>query len=82
MVELPWTKEGLGFNITESREQDQTTPIYISWIVPGGVADEHGGLKRGDQLLSVNDVSVDGEACEEALELLKTAFNSVKLVVR
>ena len=24
---------------------------------PGGVADRHGGLKRGDQLLSVNGVS-------------------------
>ena len=81
MVELPWSEEGLGFNIVESREQ-QNTRLYISWIVPGGVADRHGCLKRGDQLLSVNGVSVEGEPHEKAVELLKAAFNSVKLVVR
>lgn len=40
--------------------KEQNSPIYISRIIPGGVADRHGGLKRGDQLLSVNGVvSVD-----------------------
>ena len=83
----------------------------------GGVADRHGGLKRGDQLLSVNgvnmqkiqklkikiqqilflalqnnriiqkynagpQVSVEGEHHEKAVELLKAAPASVKLVVR
>ena len=42
----------------------------------------HGGLKRGDQLLSVNGVSVEGEPHEKAVELLKAAISSVKLVVR
>jgi len=37
----------------------------------GGVADRVGGLKRGDQLLSVNGVSVEGEHHEKAVELLK-----------
>jgi C-terminal processing protease CtpA/Prc len=41
-----------------------------------------GGLKRGDQLLSVNGVSVEGEHHEKAVELLKQAGGSVKLVVR
>ena len=36
--------------------KEQNSPIYISRIIPGGVADKHGGLKRGDQLLSVNGV--------------------------
>lgn len=54
MVELPKTDEGLGFNIMGGKEQN--SPIYISRIIPGGVADRHGGLKRGDQLLSVNGV--------------------------
>ncbi|KAK5884224.1 hypothetical protein CesoFtcFv8_018068 [Champsocephalus esox] len=40
------------------------------------------GLKRGDQLLSVNGVSVEGEHHEKAVELLKAAQGSVKLVVR
>lgn len=54
VVELPKTEEGLGFNIMGGKEQN--SPIYISRVIPGGVADRHGGLKRGDQLLSVNGV--------------------------
>ena len=73
MVELPKTEEGLGFNVMGGKEQN--SPIYISRIIPGGVADRHGGLKRGDQLLSVNGVSVEGEPHEKAVELLKAARN-------
>ncbi|XP_026462334.1 protein lin-7 homolog C [Ctenocephalides felis] len=80
VVELPKTDEGLGFNVMGGKEQN--SPIYISRIIPGGVADRHGGLKRGDQLLSVNGDSVDGENHERAVELLKQAVGSVKLVVR
>lgn len=80
IVELPKTDEGLGFNVMGGREQN--SPIYISRIIPGGVADRHGNLKRGDQLLSVNGVSVEGEPHERAVELLKAALGSVKLVVR
>lgn len=54
VVELPKTDEGLGFNVMGGKEQN--SPIYISRIIPGGVADRHGGLKRGDQLLSVNGI--------------------------
>lgn len=80
VVELPKTEEGLGFNVMGGREQN--SPIYISRIIPGGVADRQGNLKRGDQLLSVNGVSVEGENHEKAVELLKAARGSVKLVVR
>ncbi|CAL1535317.1 unnamed protein product [Lymnaea stagnalis] len=80
VVELPKTEEGLGFNVMGGKEQN--SPIYISRIIPGGVADRHGGLKRGDQLLSVNGVSVEGEYHEKAVELLKIAHGTVKLVVR
>uniref|UniRef100_A0AAZ3SLH7 Lin-7 homolog C (C. elegans) n=1 Tax=Oncorhynchus tshawytscha TaxID=74940 RepID=A0AAZ3SLH7_ONCTS len=69
VVELPKTEEGLGFNIMGGKEQN--SPIYISRIIP-----------RGDQLLSVNGVSVEGEHHEKAVELLKAAQGTVKLVVR
>ncbi|EDO47722.1 predicted protein [Nematostella vectensis] len=80
VVELPKTDEGLGFNVMGGREQN--SPIYISRIIPGGVADRQGGLKRGDQLLSVNGVSVEGENHEKAVDLLKEAQGSVRLVVK
>ncbi|XP_020913341.1 protein lin-7 homolog C [Exaiptasia diaphana] len=80
VVELPKTDEGLGFNVMGGREQN--SPIYISRIIPAGVADRHGGLKRGDQLLSVNGVSVEGENHERAVDLLKAAQGKVRLVVK
>lgn len=40
VVELPKTEEGLGFNVMGGKEQN--SPIYISRIIPGGVADRHG----------------------------------------
>ncbi|KIH56660.1 L27 domain protein [Ancylostoma duodenale] len=54
IVELPKTDQGLGFNVMGGKEQN--SPIYISRIIPGGVADRHGGLRRGDQLIAVNGV--------------------------
>lgn len=54
VIELPKTDQGLGFNVMGGKEQN--SPIYISRIIPGGVADHHGGLKRGDQLIAVNGV--------------------------
>lgn len=80
IVELPKTDEGLGFNVMGGREQN--TPIYISRIIPDGVADRHGGLKRGDQLISVNGVNVENESHEKVVELLKSAIDKVTLVVR
>ncbi|CAH8512053.1 unnamed protein product [Schistosoma mattheei] len=80
VIELPKTNEGLGFNVMGGKEQNSS--IYISRIIPGGVADSHGGLKRGDQLLSVNGISVESEHHERAVELLKLAQGTVKLVVR
>lgn len=80
VIELPKTEEGLGFNVMGGREQN--SPIYISRIIPDGVAAKEGGLKRGDQLLSVNGESVEGENHEKAVELLKNAVGTVRLVVR
>jgi C-terminal processing protease CtpA/Prc len=57
-------------------------PLYISRIIPNGAAWRHGGLQKGDQLLSVNGVSVENEYHEKAVDLFKQAQRSVKLVVR
>ena len=42
---------------------------------------QHGGLKRGDQLLWINGQPVDGESHDRVVELLKSAKGPVKLVV-
>jgi len=79
VIELPNTGEGLGFNVMGGKEQN--CPVYISRIIPDGVAAKHGGLKRGDQLLWINGQPVDGESHDRVVELLKSAKGPVKLVV-
>ena len=57
--------------------------IFFSFFINllGGVADRVGGLKRGDQLLSVNGVSVEGEHHEKAVELLKQVQQNLNAIV-
>jgi hypothetical protein len=45
------SNQGLGFNIVGGKEGHG---IFISSIVPGGLADVGGELRRGDQLLAVS----------------------------
>ena len=52
MIELPKTEEGLGFNVMGGKEQ--SCPVYVSRIIPNGIAARDNRLKRGDILLSVN----------------------------
>lgn len=80
IVTLPKTADGLGFNILGGSEQG--SPIFISRIIAGSVAERLGNLKRGDQVLSVNGVSVEGGSHERAVELLKAAKDKVVMVVR
>lgn len=43
----------------------------MSYVLAGGAADLGGELKRGDQLLNVNGVSLAGASHEQAAEALK-----------
>lgn len=80
VVELPKTDAGLGFNIMGGN--DPETPIYVSRIIPDGVADRNGGLRRGDEMLAVNGVSVEKMRHEDVVVLLKRSEGSVKMVVK
>ena len=80
VVELPKTDGGLGFNIMGGN--DPETPIYVSRIIPDGVADRNGGLKRGDEVLAVAGVSVEKMKHEDVVSLLKQCKDTVKMVVK
>ena len=63
-------------------EPGRAAPIFISSIAPGSAADDNGGLRVGDRILSIN-----GRSCEEitqgrAQELLAKASMRMTLVVR
>ncbi len=80
LIELRKTTETFGFNVVGGR--DQNIPCYVSAITPNGAAWNHGGLNVGDQVLFVNDISVENEYHEKIIDLFKQAQGRVTFVVR
>lgn len=78
-VNLKRTSKGLGFNIVGGLAGGGT---FISFIVPGGVAERSGKLYCGDQILSVNGIDLTHATHKEAATSLMEAGQSVKLVVK
>lgn len=71
--------QGLGFNIVGGEDNE---PIYISYVLPGGVADLSGNVKKGDVLLAVNDISLQNATHQQAAETLKNASSPVTLTLQ
>lgn len=71
--------QGLGFNIVGGEDGE---PIYISYVLPGGVADLSGNVRKGDVLMEVNGVNLRNATHREAAEALKNAMNPVTLVLQ
>uniref|UniRef100_A0A1I8PWF4 Disks large 1 tumor suppressor protein n=1 Tax=Stomoxys calcitrans TaxID=35570 RepID=A0A1I8PWF4_STOCA len=71
--------QGLGFNIVGGEDGQG---IYVSFVLAGGPADLGGELKRGDQLLSCNDVDLRNATHEEAALALKKSGGIVTLVAQ
>ena len=59
---------GLGFNIVGGEDGEG---IFISFILAGGPADLSGELRRGDQILSVNNTDLRTATHEQAALALK-----------
>lgn len=58
----------MGFNIVGGEDGQG---IYVSFILSGGPADLGGELRRGDRLISVNNVDLKNASHEEAAQALK-----------
>uniref|UniRef100_A0A0N5BZK4 Disks large homolog 1 n=1 Tax=Strongyloides papillosus TaxID=174720 RepID=A0A0N5BZK4_STREA len=71
--------QGLGFNIVGGENNE---PIYISYVLPNGIADQSGNVRKGDVLLQVNGVSVQNASHGEAALALKNAVNPVTLTLQ
>jgi C-terminal processing protease CtpA/Prc len=55
--------------------------IFISFIQSGGVADKSGQLRKGDRILSVNNIDLRGVSHEDAVAALKNCGDTANLHV-
>lgn len=55
--------------------------IFISFIQSGGPADRSGELKKGDRILSVNNIDLRGASHEDAATVLKNCGDTADLHV-
>ncbi|CAK1544075.1 unnamed protein product [Leptosia nina] len=83
-------KEGgsLGFSIIGGTDHScvpfgaKEPGIFISHVVPGGVAARSGKLRMGDRLLKVNGNDLSGASHRDAVQLLLQPGNTLALTVR
>lgn len=81
-VTLERGSAGLGFSIVGGYGSPRgNLPIYVKKIFDNGAAAKDGRLKPGDQILSVNDHSLEDLTHEEAVQVLKKVTGTVVLQI-
>lgn len=83
-VELVKAGRGLGFSIAggvDSQHIEGDDSIYITKLSERGAAKESGLVSPGDKLLAVNDTSLERVTHEEAVSILKSTKDRVKLLI-
>lgn len=70
--------KGFGFHIVGD---DSRQGIFISSIQTDGAADKSGELRRGDQILSVNNIDLRGASHKDAASVLKNCGDTANLHV-
>jgi len=81
-ITLTRGQHGLGFSIVGGFGSPHgDMPIFVKTVFEKGAAMEQGGLKRGDQILSVNTLSLEGLSHQEAVNILKNCEGNVVLQI-
>ncbi|XP_075037890.1 inaD-like protein isoform X2 [Mixophyes fleayi] len=82
LIHLEKGQDGLGFSIVGGHGSPHgDLPIYVKTIFSKGAAAVDTRLKRGDQILAVNEESLEGVTHEEAVAILKRQRGNVTLTV-
>lgn len=71
--------KGLGLSVVGRRDGPG---VFISALVPGGVAESNGQLLQGDQIIKVNQTDLSNSTQDAAVSILKTVTGEINLVVR
>ncbi|XP_023705166.1 multiple PDZ domain protein isoform X5 [Cryptotermes secundus] len=75
--------DGLGFSIVGGHcSPHGDLPIYVKTVFEKGAAAHGGQLHRGDQIVAVNSISLEGLTHQEAVAVLKRAQGNVTLTIQ
>ncbi|XP_053394217.1 multiple PDZ domain protein-like isoform X10 [Mercenaria mercenaria] len=81
VISLNKGPSGLGFAIVEENREGRQG-IYVRSITFGGVADRDTRLSVGDQILEVQDKSLQDVHYDKAIDILRNSQGTVRLKVR
>ncbi|XP_078070170.1 tyrosine-protein phosphatase non-receptor type 13 isoform X2 [Mustelus asterias] len=86
-VELSKTENSLGISVTVLfckggvNTSVRHGGIYVKAIIPGGAAEADGRIKKGDRVLSVNGICLEGATHKQAVETLRSTGQVVHLLL-
>ncbi|XP_017599673.1 PREDICTED: tyrosine-protein phosphatase non-receptor type 13 isoform X4 [Corvus brachyrhynchos] len=86
-VELAKKDSGLGISVTVLFDKGGVNTsirhggIYVKAIIPKGAAEADGRIEKGDRVLSVNGISLEGATHKQAVETLRNTGQVVHLLL-
>uniref|UniRef100_A0ACB8E920 Tyrosine-protein phosphatase non-receptor type 13 n=1 Tax=Sphaerodactylus townsendi TaxID=933632 RepID=A0ACB8E920_9SAUR len=86
-VELVKNENGLGISVTVLFDKGGINTnvrhggLYVKAVIPKGAAEADGRIQKGDRVLSVNGVSLEGATHKQAVEILRNTGQEVHLVL-
>ncbi|XP_048220229.1 tyrosine-protein phosphatase non-receptor type 13 isoform X6 [Perognathus longimembris pacificus] len=81
-VELPKNANSLGISVTGGVNTSvRHGGIYVKAIIPKGAAELDGRIHKGDRVLAVNGVSLEGATHKQAVETLRNTGQVVHLLL-
>ncbi|XP_044285244.1 tyrosine-protein phosphatase non-receptor type 13 isoform X10 [Varanus komodoensis] len=81
-VELVKNDNGLGISVTGGVNTNvRHGGLYVKAIIPKGAAEADGRIQKGDRVLSVNGVTLEGATHKQAVEILRNTGQEVHLVL-
>ena len=74
--------ESLGFSIVGGVNSSRGhSPVYIRSIAPKSIAADDGRLQSGDELLSINGISVTNMSQKEVVQIIKRTSGNITLTI-
>uniref|UniRef100_A0A8C6NEB8 Tyrosine-protein phosphatase non-receptor type 13 n=1 Tax=Melopsittacus undulatus TaxID=13146 RepID=A0A8C6NEB8_MELUD len=86
-VELAKKDNGLGISVTVLFDKGGVNTsirhggIYVKAVIPQGAAEADGRIEKGDRVLSVNGISLEGATHKQAVETLRNTGQVVHLLL-